>query len=172
MGQSGFMPGTSSDLPVGLCGAAEVSGLGYYKAAGTACNTPVVGFDVNTELLRGSNVRRVETRAQSLEEESASLKRGTACLVTIQFLEARRYELVKPLTITVRRCDDTYVASFFDANVHASGDVVYEAVENLKDVLTTTFEALSDLRENELGPGPRRSLNALREFIRRADSRG
>ena len=47
--------------------------------------------------------------------------------------------------------DDEFVATFYDANINASGDTREDAVENLKDVLVNTFRRYSELGENQLG---------------------
>ncbi|GAF95929.1 unnamed protein product, partial [marine sediment metagenome] len=36
-----------------------------------------------------------------------------------------------------------YIATFFDANISASGDTQTEAIFNLKDMIVGTFEILS-----------------------------
>jgi dCTP deaminase len=75
------------------------------------------------------------------------------------------YEVVQPIPVVVRRSKDSYIAAFFDGNVHASGETDQEAVDNLRDVLVLTLESLKD--ETNLSSDTARELMALRQFIRR-----
>jgi len=67
----------------------------------------------------------------------------------------------------VRFEQDQYIASFYDANLGASGDTQEEAVSNLKDVLLSTYDILTGMSEDELGPGPLQQRKVLEEFVRK-----
>ena len=86
--------------------------------------------------------------------------------VPIQSLAPEPYEVIKPFQVVVRPADGEYIASFFDANLSASGETQAEAVLNLKDIIAGTFEILAEMKEAELGPGPLRQKKTLEEFIR------
>ncbi|MBM4027620.1 MAG: hypothetical protein FJ280_19785 [Planctomycetes bacterium] len=91
---------------------------------------------------------------------------AAALLVPIQSLAPEPYEVVKPFQVVVRPADGEYIASFFDANLSASGETQAEAVLHLKDVIAAAFEILAEMKEAELGPGPLRQKKTLEEFIR------
>ena len=59
------------------------------------------------------------------------------------------------------------IASFFDANIHASGDTEEEAFRNLKSLILDTFDSLSAEPAHRLGPEPTRQLAVLRQFVRK-----
>ncbi len=65
----------------------------------------------------------------------------------------------------IRPVGDGFVATFFDANVNASGDTESEAFENLKDMLVATFTEFRRLGEERLGAEPARQLAVLKRFL-------
>jgi hypothetical protein len=129
------------------------------------------------EVLKGlqtvlSSVWKETARLEMLEKEVLLLKRemserSLAMEVPIQTLAPEPYEVIKPFHVVVQAGQDDYIASFFDASLSASGDTQDEAVYNLKDILIAAFDSLGEHREDQLGPGPRRQLAVLKEFIRK-----
>ena len=87
--------------------------------------------------------------------------------VPINTFAPEPYELCQPLLFVLQREGDGFIASFFDANIHASGDTQEEAFRNLKSVLLDIFDSLSAEPANLLGPEPRRQLAVLQQFIRK-----
>ncbi|MGH9786980.1 MAG: hypothetical protein ACRD88_22650 [Terriglobia bacterium] len=77
------------------------------------------------------------------------------------------YELRQPLLILVQREKEGFTASFFDANIHASGDTEEEAFRNLKSLILDVFDSLRAEPLEKLGPEPKRQLSVLEEFLRR-----
>ena len=55
------------------------------------------------------------------------------------------YELIQKIPVRVRPVEDSFVATFVDANVNASGETAQDAVENLKDLMAALFETLGAL---------------------------
>ena len=51
-------------------------------------------------------------------------------------------KIKKELHAVVRSHGDEHIATFFDANISASGDTETEAVSNLKDTIIGIFECL------------------------------
>jgi hypothetical protein len=90
------------------------------------------------------------------------------CLtVPVQSFAPEPIEVIKPISVVVRMASEDFIATFFDANISASGETEVEAVVNLKDMIAAVFECLDrSLKQNELGPGPKRQLTVLRQFIR------
>lgn len=118
----------------------------------------------------------VAVRLETLQREVALLKgrcavleRLSPILVPIESFAPEPYEVVKPLHAVVRYQNEQYIASFFDANLSASGDTQVEAVLNLKDIIASTFEILTTLQESELGPGPLQQRKVLEEFVQKKD---
>ncbi len=111
-------------------------------------------------------------RLEALQKEIADLKgrcelleRLSPILVPIETFTPEPYEVVKPFHVVVRFQDSEYIASFFDANLSASGDTQMEAIVNLKDIITATFDILTTENEKELGPGPLQQKKVLGEFM-------
>ena len=108
---------------------------------------------------------------QKLEREVAELKKKIedcgSITVPINSLAPEPFELVKPIQVVIQPSDGEYIASFFDANINASGDNETEAIDNLKEVMLSIFQHLSDMPTNKLGKGPVRQLAVLKEFIRK-----
>jgi hypothetical protein len=75
------------------------------------------------------------------------------------------YDIKKPLPISIYESDDEYTASFFDANIHTTGDNEQEAFDNVKSLILDMFDGLVSRMADELGPGPRRQLAVLDQFI-------
>jgi predicted RNase H-like HicB family nuclease len=110
-------------------------------------------------------------RLKKLEEEVENLKRrmtdAAGARLVVATLAPAPYEVVKEIPVWVRPDEESYVASFVDANVNASGETVNDAVDNLKDMMTALLESLGALPKRRLGKGPSRQLAALRAFIRK-----
>ena len=86
--------------------------------------------------------------------------------VPITTLAPEPITLRHPIFVVVQPEGDEFSATFFDANINASGDTQTEAVDNLKEILVSAYRRLSDLGESRLGPGPRKQLAVLRTIIR------
>jgi len=111
-------------------------------------------------------------RLEALQKDIADLKgrcelleRLSPILVPIETFAPEPYEVIKPFHVVVRFQDSEYIASFFDANLSASGDTQMEAIVNLKDIITATFDILTNENEKKLGSGPLQQKKVLGEFI-------
>jgi hypothetical protein len=87
--------------------------------------------------------------------------------VPIESFAPEPYELTKPITLVVSPSDDGFEASFYDGELHASGETEGEAISNLKALILDTFEAFERLGEERLGPAPLRQWKILKTLIRR-----
>ena len=85
--------------------------------------------------------------------------------VPITSLAPEPLSLRHPIFVVVQPEGDEFSATFFDANINASGDTQTEAVDNLKEILVNTYQRYSALGEDKLGPGPRKQLAVLRTII-------
>jgi len=106
--------------------------------------------------------------AQRWHEEDLTGKFEQTCItVPVQSFFPEPIEIIKPFNVVVRSAGEDFIATFFDANVNASGDTDEEAFSNLKDMIVATFELLTrTVSQNELGPGPSKQLGVLKEFLR------
>ena len=109
-------------------------------------------------------------RLKKLEEELQELKRrltDSGARLVVASLAPEPYDVIAEIPVWVRPEGESYVASFVDANVNASGETVNDAVGNLKDMMVALLESLGSLPKKRLGKGPARQLAVLRAFIRK-----
>lgn len=90
-----------------------------------------------------------------------------SAVVPITTFAPEPFEARRPLSAVIQPIGDEHLATFFDANINASGETQEEAFANLKDILLATFQMLERMPESRLGPGPRRQRAVLNECIRR-----
>jgi len=105
-------------------------------------------------------IRDMECRIVRLEQQSSRLTVLTA-------LATNTLKLLRPIPVAIEHTGDDFLATFFDANISASGDTAQEAFANFADVLELKFKLLNSLEENKLGPDPKRQLAILQQFIRK-----
>jgi hypothetical protein len=132
---------------------------------------PLMNALTETITSRWQESARIEVLQKELallKERFRDFERLSPILVPIESLAPEPYEVIKPFHVVVRFQDNQYIASFFDANLSASGDTRAEAVSNLKDIVIGTFEVFIMLDEKELGAGPKNQLKVMKEFIRKS----
>ncbi|MCX7048434.1 MAG: hypothetical protein NTX50_23480 [Candidatus Sumerlaeota bacterium] len=115
--------------------------------------------------MASATIESLQKEIVQLQSRCESLENREPIHVLVQSLSPESLTLTKPFYIVVRCSDDQYIATFFDANLSASGDTPSEAVSNLKDFISSSFELLSGMNEHELGPEPRKQKKVLQEFI-------
>jgi hypothetical protein len=113
--------------------------------------------------LRDYRVIEIEERLLAVLE---NVDAGRSDVVQIDTMGPGLLKLICPFTVVVRQADEEFVAEFVDANLTAYGDTKTEAVWNLKDVVADTFGMLTKLGGDKLGPGPKRQLQVLQQFIK------
>lgn len=115
-----------------------------------------------------SRLDLLEDGIRNLRDRLAMLE-DTAILGTftlhIETFAPEPYTVKRPLPVSMQRRQDGYLASFVDANINSSGDTQQEAFANLRELILDVFDNLRSLPASELGPGPKRQLAVLREFI-------
>ena len=108
----------------------------------------------------------LSARFRALENKVSEVQSRACITVPIQSVAPEPFDLVHAIHVVVQQSGEDFSATFFDANINASGETQEEAVTNLKDLLVATFEALESMPE-KLGPGPKRQLAVLKQFLRR-----
>jgi len=88
-------------------------------------------------------------------------------LVPITSFAPEPYSVLKEIRVVIQTDDDEFSATFFDANANAAGCNRVEALENLKDVLLSRFEYLSEQAPEKLAPPLAKQIAVLRQFIAR-----
>ena len=120
-----------------------------------------VGGKTLYEALALLHVEALTERIEGIENRL----RGRSIVVPIQSLEPWPYDVIRPVQAVVQEEEGAFVASFFDANINASGESQLDAIEMLKDMLASSFRLLL-AKESTLGEEPRRQLAVLKGFIR------
>jgi hypothetical protein len=72
--------------------------------------------------------------------------------------------VLKPFGIVVEPSDDGFIASFVEANINASGDDAYEALDNLASMIHDLYLLFSK-EKDRLGPEPSRQYSILLDHI-------
>jgi hypothetical protein len=101
----------------------------------------------------------------SLKKKVEALSLGSRLTVPITTFGSTSYVVRREIPCTIRRTEDEYIASFFDAGISISGDTEEEAFLNLRDLITDMLQFLEAQPPESLGPDPKRQLQVLREFI-------
>jgi predicted RNase H-like HicB family nuclease len=110
--------------------------------------------------------RSIASEAAVAEAPEADARAFSVGLITTFAPEP--YGLKRELAVTIYLSDEAYVASFFDAGIHSSGDNEQEAFDNLKSLILDVYDDLTSRSVEELGPGPRRQLHVLEQFMHKA----
>ena len=118
-------------------------------------------------LLDATRIEVLEREVILVKERCTTLENRQPVLVPIASLAPEPYDVVKPFHAVVQLHEHEYIATFFDANISASGDTQAEAILNLKDVLLGALEILAVRDEKDLGAGSLHQKRVLGEFIRK-----
>jgi dCTP deaminase len=102
---------------------------------------------------------------QTIGEPTAPIAPPVTVHVDTFGLEA--YEAMRPIPVVIIAGESQYVASFFAANIHASGDTDQEALDNLRSLILDTFETLEELPDASLSEEVRRQRTTIFEHVRR-----
>lgn len=110
-------------------------------------------------------VQHLETLLASVLQQISRFKRSL--WVPIDSFAPEPYEVLVPLTVVVAPYEDEFEASFFEGNLHATGDTEEEAIQSLKGILLDAFDRLLELSDEQLGPAPLSQKRTLMRHIRR-----
>lgn len=157
-----------------LCGREPMSfgsrrGVVYSDESDVASLIGLFGKEIGERLDTGLRLSLLEKVILELRHVVAELLRQRTFQVSITSLGTDDLALRQPLTAVVEAAEDHFVATFFDANINASGDTAVEAIDNLKEIIVSAFRRFQELGEERLGPGPRKQFANLRNFIQSPD---
>lgn len=106
-------------------------------------------------------VAGLDSRVKALEQKH----RSEEIHVTLTDLSPLEFSLKKHIPVVITGNDeDGFVATFFDAEMVASGDTPVEATSNLKDMICAQYEFF-DSNEASLAQWLKQQLLVLRQFI-------
>lgn len=168
--EQGLLEGSGLEWEVEWPPEFEAPGINYDRGIASAHDAVDLMVSLQSDLVqaweRAAKLNVLERQILLLERRVHRLEHTSPVTVPVQSLAPDPYDVLTTIQIVVRAQEDEYLATFFDANLSASGETPEEAVMGLKDVIAAAYEALSEHEEEQLGPGPARQLAVLREFIR------
>jgi dCTP deaminase len=91
---------------------------------------------------------------------------GTALSLSIQDFGGEEYEVLKPIPIVVQPEDGEFLASFFEANIHAMGPTDQEAYDSLRSLILDTYESLAEVPPSSLAAPAAHQQNVLIHYLR------
>jgi hypothetical protein len=109
----------------------------------------------------------LEIAYSELKSQVQKLLEFQSHLVTVNTLSPEPYELLKPFNISVKPSADEYEASWYDPNIHTTGDNEEEAISNLKSLILDYFDSFSEMQTEQLGVEPKRQLLIMKQFIKK-----
>ena len=109
----------------------------------------------------------LESRLEEMQERIEKLEQRRSLFVRLHTFDPEPFDLLSPVEIVVEQDGEDYNASFFDANVHASGCNEFEAIANLKENLLSRFDYLDRVPAEKLAKPLRQQIAVLRQFVRR-----
>ncbi len=135
----------------------------------TDVQVPPASFSeiVAARLREAARLTSIEERLTNLEERlTEDLQAAPKCVTFyLSSFAPEPYAVKRPIPITVQESEDGFLASFVDANVNSSGDTQQEAFANVRELILDVFDRLSSFPADKLGPGPKRQIAILREFM-------
>jgi predicted RNase H-like HicB family nuclease len=112
-------------------------------------------------------IKMIEREIFILRREINNLKNNQPISIPINTFHPAPYEILKPFYVVLKPDDNEFIAYFPDANISASGSTIDEAVFNIKDMITVTFDLLIDRKKEELGAIPRHQIQVLKHFLKK-----
>jgi hypothetical protein len=109
----------------------------------------------------------LETAIRELKSQLNALDAARTRIVPINTFVPEKYDLLKPILVSVQAVEDEFEAGWFDANIHTSGENEEEAVSNLKNLILDYFDSFSKESCEKLGPEPMRQLFVMKQFIQK-----
>jgi len=128
-------------------------------------NVPLVGQGFAAQIsLLWKEMRSIKKQVKKLARREGAAYHPVE--MSILHFEPEPFEVTGGIRALVRQDKDSFVATFVDANIGASGETQNDAVANLKDMMVALFGRLSK-EEGRLGKEPARQLAVLRAVLRR-----
>ena len=112
-------------------------------------------------------VSTIAAQISVMMTEIEELRKTKTFVVPLTTLAREPLQMKSSIPATVEGDGEEFTATFYEANVSASGETQADAIANLKESLVSRYEFLESLPENELGPLPARQWEVLRNVLAR-----
>lgn len=123
-----------------------------------------VCFTTTEDSTQGVFIKRNQPEEEFPVE--AILTEDSLSAVFLASLAPSEFSLRHILPVSITQASEGYIASFVDANIHASGETEWEAIESLKMLIIDAYQMLLDMEPSSLGPMPSKQLAILQSFIK------
>lgn len=106
-----------------------------------------------------------QTHASLVLGDSPDIARIRLAALDIRLTELEKgYKVLMPIPVKIVHSGDSFLASFEEANIHASGETWSGAALNLKSLILDIYDSLIT-ETAPLGPGPKRQLATLLRYV-------
>lgn len=111
----------------------------------------------------------MQSGLRDLRKDLASAREGggAGLSLSIQEFGEEKYEVIKPILVVVQPEDGEFLGSFFEANIHATGETDQEAYDNLRLMILDTYESMAEVPESDLAPVASQQWKVLQRYVRR-----
>jgi len=109
----------------------------------------------------------LQSKLAELEKRVARLEQSAGSVVSIRTFAPEPYVVVQPIDALIQKEEGQYIASFLEADIHASGDTEAEALSDLKAMALDAYDALLEQKAEALGPLLLRQRAVLLASIRK-----
>jgi len=123
--------------------------------------------NIEIAAMRGE-IRSVSQQLAELKQEILRLQSLRAYVVPLTTLSAE-FQLSQPIPVTIEGDDDSFTATFAEANISASGETEADAIANFKDSMVSSYQVLEAMPADQLGPLPERQWKVLQNVVHRAE---
>ena len=97
-------------------------------------------------------IKNMQINIREMKELLANLRRYPK-QIQLENLRNQRYELMHPIFILLEEDDGQYAATWYDGDVFGYGDSEQEAVDDLCETITATWEVLKKEAQTQHGLG-------------------
>ncbi|MDP6359382.1 MAG: hypothetical protein QF473_29955 [Planctomycetota bacterium] len=128
-----------------------------HKAMTQAAEVFASAWDVSVRMAT------IERKVSKWEEDAKSTSTSISTFAPLQI------GVKRPVPVSIMFNEPDYIATFFEANINASGDTPQGAFWGLREVVAARFLRLTELNPSVLGKTPARQLHILNEFLELKD---
>jgi hypothetical protein len=125
-------------------------------------------FQIQQQLWNIENRQKhIEAILSMVQRQLGEIKAHRTFVVPLITLSPEPYILDTQIPVVVEGEDDNFTATFYEANIAASGDTISDAIANFKETLVMQYEFLEKTAKEKLGPLPRRQWEIIQNLLKR-----
>lgn len=115
----------------------------------------------------GSSRAHLEGLVLQVADRIDALRSGATTPFTtfLDSLGDAELEVRRPIPLTIRPDDDSYIASFVEANISSGGETLPDAIESVQSLIASFFADVETLPDEKLGPKMRHQRRVVMEYV-------